>query len=171
MMMLPNPGHWTHQIVKQVVLDAPLDRVWHAITDCSAFGTWFGAEIEGDFKTGAQLQATVRPTRVDPEIARQQQPYDGMEFTLAVEHIEPMRLLSFRWHPGGSEAGPDTPDAEMTLVEFAPEDTTDGVRLTITESGFERVPLARRAQALADNTGGWEAQTDLIAKYLQQQGG
>jgi len=108
---------------------------------------------------------------LDPEIARHQEPYDGMEFILAVERIEPMRLFSFRWHPGGNEAGPDTPDAEMTLVEFVLEDTAEGVRLTITESGFERVPLARRAQAIADNTGGWAAQTSLIAKYLQQQAG
>lgn len=161
----------TNQIVKQVLLNAPLDRVWRAITDSTAFGTWFGAEVEGDFEAGPKLNAKIRPTRVDPEIARHQEPYAGMEFTLAVERIEPMRLFSFRWHPGGSEVGPDTPDAEMTLVEFVLEETGDGVRLTITESGFERVPLARRAQAIADNTGGWEAQADLIAKYLQQQAG
>lgn len=158
----------TNQIVKQVVLNAPLERVWRAITDASAFGTWFGAEVEGDFEAGAMLRAKIRPTRVDPEIARQQEPYDGMEFILAVERIEPMRLFSFRWHPGGNEAGPDTPDTEMTLVEFVLEEAAEGVRLTITESGFERVPLARRAQAIADNTGGWAAQTGLIAKYLQQ---
>lgn len=161
----------TNQIVKQVVLNAPLDRVWNAITDSNAFGTWFGAEVEGDFEAGARLRAKIRPTRVDPEIARHQQPYDGMEFVLAVERIEPMRLFSFRWHPGGDDVGPDTPDTEMTLVEFALEDIADGVRLTITESGFENVPLARRAKAIADNTGGWEAQTGLIAKYLRQRTG
>lgn len=160
-----------NQIRKQVVLNAPLDRVWRAITDSSAFGTWFGAEVEGDFETDTRLKAKIRPTRVDPGIARQQEPYAGMEFILAVERIEPMRLFSFRWHPGGTEVGPDTPDDEMTLVEFELEDTADGVRLTITESGFEHVPLARRAQAIADNTGGWEAQTGLVAKYLQQQAG
>lgn len=161
----------TNQIVKQVVLDAPLERVWRAITDSAAFGTWFGAEVDGGFEAGARLRARIRPTRVDPEIARHQQPYDGVEFIIAVERVEPMHLFSFRWHPGGTEAGPDTPDAEMTLVEFALEDTTDGVRLTITESGFEHIPLARRAQAIADNTGGWEAQTGLITRYLQQQAG
>ncbi|MDQ3269776.1 MAG: SRPBCC family protein [Pseudomonadota bacterium] len=160
-----------NQIVKQVVLDAPLERVWHAVTDSRAFGAWFGAEVEGDFQAGARLRAKIRPTRVDAEIARSQEPYEGMEFVLAVERVEPMRLFSFRWHPGSNEAGPDTPDAEMTLVEFVLEDTRQGVRLTITESGFERVPLARRAQAIADNTGGWAAQAGLIAKYLQQQAG
>lgn len=158
-----------NEIVKQVVLQAPLERVWRAITDSTAFGTWFGAEVDGPFEAGARLRARVRPTRVDREIARHQQPYDGVEFVLVIERIEPMRRFSFRWHPGGEGVGTDTADAEMTRVDFDLEDTADGVRLTITESGFERVPLARRAQAITDNTGGWEAQAGLIAKYLQQQ--
>lgn len=155
-----------NEIVKQVVLKAPLQRVWQALADSAAFGHWFGAEVDGAFEPGARLQARIRPTRVDADIARHQQPYDGMAFTLLVERVEPMRLLSFRWHPGGTTVAPDAPDEETTLVEFALEEVADGVRLTITESGFERVPLARRAQAIADNTGGWEAQAGLIAKYL-----
>lgn len=155
-------------IVKQVVLKAPLERVWQAIADSERFGHWFGAEVDGAFAPGARLQARIRPTRVDPEIAKFQEPYDGVAFVLLVERVEPMRLLSFRWHPGGTDVGPDAPDDETTLVEFALEETDGGTRLTITESGFERVPLARRAQAIRDNTGGWEAQAGLIAKYLAQ---
>jgi hypothetical protein len=40
------------------------------------------------------------------------------------------------------------------------------VLLTITESGFEGIPLARRAEAFTANDGGWEKQTGLIRKYL-----
>lgn len=156
-------------IRKEVVLKAPLQRVWSAIADSRAFGQWFGAEVDGAFEPGARLQTRIRPTTVDPEIARHQQPYDGMAFTLLVERVEPMRLLSFRWHPGGMSVAPDASDGETTLVEFALEEVPGGVRLTITESGFERVPLARRAQAIADNTGGWEAQAGLVAKYLARQ--
>jgi hypothetical protein len=54
----------------------------------------------------------------------------------------------------------------MTLVVFELEDAPGGTRLTITESGFDRIPLARRAKAFADNEGGWEIQTQLIAKFL-----
>lgn len=160
----------SNEIVKQVVLDAPLERVWRAIADTKAFGHWFGAEFDGAFETGARLRARIKPTAVDDDIAREQQPYAGMEFIVLVERVEPMRRLAFRWHPGAS-AGPDAPDEEMTLVEFALEEVPQGVRLTITESGFERVPESRRAQAIADNTGGWEAQTKLIAKHLAQQDG
>jgi len=156
-------------IVKQVVLRAPLERVWRAIAEADAFGHWFGARFDGGFEAGARLHARIEPTAVDADVARQQQPYAGMAFDVVVERIEPMHRFSFRWHPGGSASGPDPSDEEMTLVEFVLEEVPQGVRLTITESGFERVPAARREQAIADNTGGWEAQTGLIAKYLAQQ--
>jgi hypothetical protein len=46
------------------------------------------------------------------------------------------------------------------------EETTDGVKLTITESGFDGIPLARRAKTFAGNEKGWGMQVTLIAKYL-----
>jgi uncharacterized protein YndB with AHSA1/START domain len=165
---MPPTGN-SEGIVKQVVLQAPLERAWRAIADADAFGHWFGARFDGAFEAGARLHARIEPTTVDPEVARQQQPHAGMTFDVVVDRVEPMHRLSFRWHPGAG-AGADPSDAEMTLVEFALDEVAQGVRLTITESGFERVPAARRAQAIADNSGGWEAQTGLIAKYLAQQG-
>jgi hypothetical protein len=53
-----------------------------------------------------------------------------------------------------------------TLVAFELEEVPGGTRLTITESGFDALPLERRAKAFAENEGGWEAQLTLIAKYL-----
>jgi hypothetical protein len=38
--------------------------------------------------------------------------------------------------------------------------------LTITESGFEQIPLERRAKAMEGNDAGWTHQTKLIEKYL-----
>ena len=43
-----------------------------------------------------------------------------------------------------------------------------GTLLTITESGFDRIPLARRAKAFTANEGGWEHQTKLLSKYLSR---
>lgn len=53
-----------------------------------------------------------------------------------------------------------------TLVTFELEEVAGGVRLKITESGFDQVPLGRRAKAFEANEGGWEMQTKLIAGYL-----
>jgi hypothetical protein len=87
-----------------------------------------------------------------------QEPHAGKEFVLHVDRIEPMRLFSFRWNPAGEE--------QTTLVWFELEAATGGTMLTITESGFDAIPLERRAQAFAGNEAGWEHQLRLIAKYL-----
>jgi uncharacterized protein YndB with AHSA1/START domain len=154
------------RIEKQVVLRAPVERVWRAISDSSQFGQWFGLELEGAFVAGKVVKARIAPTKVDAEVAKQQEPYAGVGFELAVERIEPMRHFSFRWHPFAIEAGLDLSKEPMTRVVFELEEVPGGTKLTITESGFDELPLARRAKAFTANDGGWEAQTKLIAKYL-----
>jgi uncharacterized protein YndB with AHSA1/START domain len=87
------------RIEKTVVLKATLQRVWHAISDATSFGTWFGIEFDGPFAEGEWLSGRIVPTRVDPEVARLQEPYAGALVRILVERIEPMRRFSFRWHP------------------------------------------------------------------------
>ncbi|MBX3260547.1 MAG: SRPBCC family protein [Labilithrix sp.] len=152
------------RIEKTVVLKAPLAKVWKAISDSKAFGTWFGMTIEGPFVAGQTVHGAIAKTQVDPEIAKHQEPYVGLPCELRIERVEHERCLAFRWHPG---AEPDTgPDAPMTLVTFELEEVAGGTRLTITESGFDQLSAERRAKAFADNEGGWEAQLGLVAKYL-----
>ena len=155
----------TNTIRKHARLKAPLDRVWTAISDSRQFGAWFGAEFDGPFVAGATLGARVRPTTVDPEVARLQEPHAGTPFVVVIERIEPPTLLAFRWHPYGMDV--EHLDAEpMTLVEFHLEAAGDATLLTITESGFDQIPLARRAEAFTANDGGWTHQLRLVAAYL-----
>jgi uncharacterized protein YndB with AHSA1/START domain len=158
----------TDRIEKKILLRAPRERVWGAISDARQFGTWFGVEFDGEFVAGARLTGKITPTKVDPEVARSQQPYSGKAFEVEVDRIEPMRLLSFRWHPFAVEPGVDYSKESATLVAFELEPAAGGTMLTITESGFDRIPLARRAQAFASNDQGWLAQTKLLEKYLAQ---
>ena len=53
-----------------------------------------------------------------------------------------------------------------TRVEFRLVEVADGTELTITESGFDRIPLARRAEAYRMNDGGWAAQLRNIERYV-----
>lgn len=154
----------TDTIEKTIVLNAPRARVWRAISDAKAFGTWFGVSIEGPFVAGQTARGKIAMTQVDPAIAKSQEPYVGMACDFMVECVEPEKRLSFRWHPGAD--GATGPDAPTTLVTFELDDAEGGTRLTITESGFENIPLERRAKAFAENEGGWKAQLGLIAKYL-----
>lgn len=156
----------TDRIEKRIVLRAPQERVWRAITDAKQFGSWFGVTFEGDFTAGAPTVGRVTPTTVDPEIAKMQERHAGAPFEFVVDRMEPMSLFSFRWHPFAIDRSVDYSSEPMTLVTFALEATPEGTMLTITETGFDSIPLARRADAFEANGEGWAAQTMLLEKYL-----
>ncbi|MGD0053158.1 MAG: SRPBCC family protein [Vulcanimicrobiaceae bacterium] len=154
----------TDRIEKTVVLQAPLERVWHAISDAREFGTWFGMALDGPFVAGTRLIGTIAPTQVDPAVAATQAPFTGTPVVLDVEAVEPMRRFAYRWSPDIGDGG--ATHMATTLVTFELEPVDGGTRLTITESGFDAIPLERRATVFAGNDAGWTAQTGLIAKYL-----
>ncbi|HVV53640.1 MAG TPA: SRPBCC family protein [Polyangia bacterium] len=154
------------RIVKKILLRAPRARVWTAISDARRFGAWFGVELEGPFVAGAPLAGRIVPTTADPEVARTQEPYRGARFEIVVERIEPPRLFSFRWHPFAVDPGCDYRGEPMTLVTFELDEAPGGTALTLTESGFDRLPPERRAKAFPANDGGWAAQMTLLEKYL-----
>jgi uncharacterized protein YndB with AHSA1/START domain len=161
----------TDRIEKKILLRAPLARVWRAISDAAEFGSWFGMKLDGPFAPGARLRGMIVPTTVDAEVAKMQQAHlqqahGAITFEITVEEVKPERLLSFRWHPYAVEREVDYSAEPMTLVVFALEEMTDCVMLTVTESGFDRIPLARRAQAFKANEAGWAIQMTLIEKYL-----
>lgn len=156
----------TDRIQKRVLLRAPLERVWRAVSDSERFGSWFGARFEGPFVAGERVSGRIRPTTVDPEVAKSQEPYDGTPFEIRVVRVEPMRLLSFEWHPGAVDPEVDYSREPTTLVEFELEEAEGGTLLTVTESGFDRIPLERRAQVFEMNEQGWAGQMKLIEKYL-----
>jgi uncharacterized protein YndB with AHSA1/START domain len=160
----------TDRIEKKVLLRAPRERVWRAITDAKEFGTWFGVAFEGPFAAGTRMTGRIVPTKVDAEVAKAQEPYAGRAFEITIDRIEPMRLFSFRWHPFAVDPNVDYSSESATLVTFELEDAPGGTMLTITESGFDRIPPERRAKAFASNEQGWTAQTKLIEKYLAGSG-
>jgi uncharacterized protein YndB with AHSA1/START domain len=160
------PIETTDRIQKQVVLRAPLERVWAAVSDASQFGSWFGVQFDGPFVAGKPAKGRVVPTRVDAEVAKHQEPYAGATFDFTVDRVEPMRLFSFRWHPFAVEKDVDYSHEPTTLVTFELEKVAGGTQLTITETGFDGIPLARRAKAFEMNEGGWTMQVRLVEKYL-----
>ena len=145
----------TDRIEKTIVLRAPRSRVWRALTQADQFSAWFGMALEGTFAPGARL--TGRLTSPGHE-------YVTLE--MVVERIEPEDLLSYRWHPYPSEPGVDVASEPMTLVEFHLADVADGTQLTVVESGFDRLPPARRVTAFGMNEQGWAEQLRHIAEYV-----
>ncbi|HMD49665.1 MAG TPA: SRPBCC family protein [Bryobacteraceae bacterium] len=156
----------TDRIVKKIVLRAPRARVWRAITDSKEFGYWFGVKFNGPFVANTPLHGVISPSQVDAEMAKAQKPHAGKAFEIVVAKIEPERHFSFRWHPDSVDPGADLAAEPSTLVEFLLEEVSDGTMLTLTESGFDQIPLDRRAKAFAGNEQGWSMQMHAIEKYL-----
>jgi uncharacterized protein YndB with AHSA1/START domain len=156
----------TDRIEKHVTLKAPRARVWRAITDSNEFGQWFGIRFDTPFTAGATVVGRIVGTTVDPDVAKMQQPYEDKRFEITIVQMEPERLFSFRWHPHAVDAGTDYSKEPTTLVTFVLEDTKGGTTLTVTESGFDQIPLERRAKAFSANEQGWAIQMTLIEKYL-----
>lgn len=154
----------TDRIEKKILLRAKQSRVWEALTDSTQFGLWFGAKLEGPFRAGATIRGAIAPS-TDPETGKTS-PYDGMPMEWVIDRIEPQRLFSFRWHPHAIERGADYSSEPMTLVTFTLEETGEGVLLTVTESGFDGIPLARRALAIKSNERGWAIQVERIGRYV-----
>lgn len=145
----------TDRIEKRRVLRATPARVWRAISNAREFGTWFGIELGDEFAPGATVHGKVT--------------YQGKDLpvTFQVERMEPERLLSFRWHPFAVDPAIDYSREPTTLVELAIAPAPEGTLLTVTESGFDQIPLARRAKAFEMNSGGWAEQMQNIARHVE----
>jgi len=161
----------TDRIEKKIVLKAPREKVWRAISDSRQFGAWFGADLDGPFVAGEWLTGRIAPTRMDPEIAKLQEPHAGMPFAFHVDGVESHRRISFRWHPYPLAQAADLAREPMTTITFELEDADKGTRVTITESGFDQLEAARRDAAHAANDAGWDHQLRLLRKFVDVPGG
>jgi len=147
----------TDRIEKNVTLAAPRSRVWRAITTAQEFGAWFGVKLDGAFAPGATLRGKITHPG-----------YEHVTMEVVVVRMEPERYFAYRWHPYAIEPGVDYSPEPMTLVEFFLEEAKTGTRLTIVESGFDRIPVARRDEAFRMNDNGWTAQLKNIERYVSQ---
>jgi len=158
----------TDRIEKKILLHAPRKRVWRALADSTEFGSWFGMKFDGPFEPGARKRGVIVPTIADAEVANAQKKYEGTPCEITIEQMEPERLFSFRWHPFAIEPGIDYSAEPTTLIVFTLEEVANGVVLTVSESGFDQIPLARRAKAFTANEQGWGMMVKVIEKYLVQ---
>src|SRR5438445_7763289 len=146
----------TDRIEKRVVLRAPRTRVRRALTNAADFGSWFRVKLEGAFTEGRAIRGRMAIPG-----------YEHVTLEMLVERIEPERYFSYRWHPYAVDPAVDYSAEPTTLVEFTLEETDGGTALTIVESGFDRLPLARRAEAFRMNDNGWTGQIKQLAKYVE----
>ena len=144
------------RIEEQIELKAPVSKVWKALTDHREFGQWFRVKIEKPFKLG--------------EISQGQVTYPGYEhlkWSAVVQKMETGQSFSFTWHPYAIDPKKDYSKETPTLVEFRLKETPKGTFLTVTESGFEKIPADRREEAFKMNRQGWKEQMKNIERHLK----
>lgn len=152
-----SPASDTDRIERSVVINAPRERVWRAISNAEEFGTWFGVKLEG------QTFSPGRPTRGPVTIKG----YEHIVWKVTVERVEPPDLLSFRWLPYAIDPNVDYSGEEPTLVTFTLRDAPgNATMLTVVESGFDKVPPSRRLEAFRMNSQGWSIQMENIVRHV-----
>lgn len=149
----------TDRIERKILLKASRARVWRALSDSQEFGAWFGVDFKGTpFVAGTALRGQIT--------------YPGFEhlvMEVLIERIVPERLLSWRWHPAAIEPCVDYSQEPMTLVVFELQEGEGGITLSVVESGFDKIPAARRAAAFRMNGSGWDEQMRNIEKHVAAQ--
>lgn len=157
--MTPETETGTDAITREIVVRAPRARVWRALTDSQEFGRWFRVQLAGPFVPGERAQGRITWPG-----------YEHLTFEVFVERLEPERVFSWRWHPFAVDPRRDYSQEPTTLVVFELEEIPEGTRVRVTESGFDRIPLERRAEAFRMNAQGWGQQVDNLAEYVGQPG-
>jgi uncharacterized protein YndB with AHSA1/START domain len=146
----------TDRIEKQILLKAPRSRVWRALSNAEEFGKWFGVNLAGkQFIAGQVVQGTVTHPG-----------YEHVVMNLVIERVEPEHHLSWRWHPAAIDATVDYSPEPTTLVVFELSEVETGTLLRVVESGFDRIPAARRDEAFRMNSGGWDHQMVNIEQHV-----
>jgi uncharacterized protein YndB with AHSA1/START domain len=145
------------RIEKQIDLNAPVERVWKALTDHEQFGQWFLVRIDQPFAVG------------QPSTGRMTYPgFEHMPWEAEIVALEEPSYFAFRWPPYYGEIDVDTSADPWTLVEFRLEPAGEGTRLTLSESGFAALPPDRAPLAFRGNEGGWEEQARNIRAYVER---
>ncbi len=146
------------RIERSVEIQAPPERVWRALTSRKELSEWFQVQIDGEIAPGAEIWMT----SVHPGHA-------GQRFRVVITEMTSPRRLAWRWHPGEVDPAVDYSKEPMTTVTFTLESSGRGTRLSVAETGFDEISLARRAKVHADNSQGWTEVLGWLQKYAEAQ--
>ena len=141
----------TDRIERELVINAPVARVWAAITESDQIMKWLGDFAEIDLRPGGRMvfgwSAHGR-------------------FNAVIDVVEPASRLVYRWT---TEAGADVTDGNSTRVEYTLAEEGSGTRLRLVETGFDALAFEPEVRAAkhADNVGGWQAELDELKEYVE----
>lgn len=142
----------TDTIEREVLIQAPVDRVWSMITEAEHLGAWFGeAGADIDLRPGGALEVR----------------WDGHSLTGVVAVVDPTRRFAFRWRQIDGTADANLADGNSTLVEFSLEREGEATRVRLVESGFAALDLSAedRSSMHESHAGGWPLELGDLEAY------
>ncbi len=139
-------------IEREIIIDAPVSRVWDALTVPELISSWFGDHAEIDLRPGGAASFTWN---------------DFGSFLITVERVEPQSIFAYRW---AREANQQPTAGNSTLVEFTLTPEGDGTRLRVVETGFASLALPEEEQTRnwEMNTQGWREELDELREFAQR---
>ena len=140
----------TLAIERRVLIHAPLERVWSAITEPAQLEQWYAPGCAWEIPA-LQPGATIKFHNTDTDIQ-----------LATIEAVEPLREFTLRWqldpmHPG------------LTLTNtFVLEPENDDTRVTISQAGYESLPEGIRQEQLSMDEGAYTAIAESLKNYLER---
>jgi uncharacterized protein YndB with AHSA1/START domain len=144
------------RIDRTIEIKAPPERVWRALTSAAELSAWFQVTIEGEITPGNEVWMTSVHAQ-----------HSGQRFRVRFAEMTPPQRFVWQWYPGAVDASVDYSREPRTTVTFTLEPSAAGTRLTVAETGFDRVSLARRAKVYDDNSQGWTEVLGWVQRYVE----
>ena len=145
------------RIDRSITIAAPPDRVWRALIDARELSEWFQVQIDGEIAPDTEVWMT-----------SVHEPYVGQRFRVRFLEMDPPRRFVWEWHPGEVDPAVDYSREPRTTVTFTLEPSGGGTRLTVSETGFDAISLARRAKVYQDNSQGWPEVLGWLQRYVEK---
>ena len=135
-------------ITRSIDIEAPVEKVWAAITEPDLIAQWFGDTAEFDATPGSSGSFGWHD--------------HGGTFQIVVEHADKPKTLVYRW---AREFGVEPGQGNSTLVRFDLTAIDGGTRLDLLETGFEELADPQGAQS--GNVEGWAAELGELVEFLE----
>ncbi len=142
----------SNTIEREIIIDAPVARVWDALTVPEQISGWFGDRSEIDLRPGGAATFSWN---------------DFGSFLITVERVEPRSVFAYRW---AREANQHPTAGNSTLVEFTLTPEGDSTRLRVVETGFASLDMPEEEQTRnwEMNTQGWREELDELRDFVQR---
>jgi uncharacterized protein YndB with AHSA1/START domain len=147
------------RVDRTIDINAPIERVWRALTDAKELSAWFQVTIDGKIAPGEDVWMT--STHAE---------HAGTRFPVRIVEMTAPRRVVWQWHPGAVDPAVDYSREPRTTVTFTLERSGNGTRLSLSETGFDQISLARRAKVYKDNSQGWTEVLVWLRKHAEAAG-